>query len=307
MRTITASLVLASALLLAGPSAAIGASRFADVRVVTNDGQTLTDVRQYTDDVRVKASSEADCFGDGNPSSNQRYRLRRPNTLGALVDAASFDRALRPLMVTDAFFDDGYGFGVCDIGGIETEGFSYWYLAVNGEGATTGPDLIPVHNRDRHLWYLTSGSEAGFPAELELRAPARAVVGEPFTVRVLRHFADGTREPAVGVTVTGALAAPTDAEGRTQATVTGAKNDLRATGGTDDAPSAELRVCGSDTLADCPPRRGLRIYGSSGPDRIRATRGPDKINCGRGRDIVYIRRGERDDRIARSCERVIRR
>ena len=54
------------------------------------------------------------------------------------------DDDLKPLMITDGFVDDGFGFGVCDIGGLETEGFSYWYSAVNGVSSSTGPDLIPV-------------------------------------------------------------------------------------------------------------------------------------------------------------------
>lgn len=291
---------------LALPALAGADSRFADVRVVTSDGETLAEFRQYSDDVSFRSSRRADCFGESNPSSNTRYELDRPTALGALVDAEDHADALSPLLITDAFVDDGFGFGVCSIGGVETVGFAYWYLAVNRVGATTGPDLIPLRNGDNHLWYLTKGTEPGFPNELVLKAPARVEPGTPFDVRVVRFAGNGEREPAAGVVVSNALA-PTDAEGRTTAVVTSRFTRLQATGADDDVPSNRVRVCAADPVSDCPAAHGKRIFGSGGPDRIAATRGPDAIRCRGGRDVVIVRRGDTGDRIADSCERVVRR
>lgn len=289
------------------PAVADAGSRFADLRVVTGGGKTLAEFRQYADDVRFRASRRADCFGAGNPSSGRRHRLTDPNPLGVLVEASRHARSLRPLLITDAFVDDGFGFGVCSIGGFETVGFSYWYLAVNHTGASTGPDLIPMRSGDQQLWYLTKGSEPGFPNELVLRAPARVAPGVPFNVKVTRFAGDGSREPAAGVQVTGAPA-PTGPDGRTTVVVGPGRRALRATGNADDILSNRVRVCASETASECPAAHGRRIFGSAGPDRIRATRGPDRINCRAGRDTVVVRRGAaRGDRIAASCERVIRR
>ncbi len=74
---------------------------------------------------------------------------------------------------------------------------------MNGVSSSTGPDLIPVKNGDANLWYLTTGGEPGFPSELRLKAPARALVGEPFTVKVTRVLPDGTRSRPQGRSLTG--------------------------------------------------------------------------------------------------------
>ncbi len=102
-------------------------SKWADIRVVTHTGETLADHRQYTEWVKVKTSVDADCFGPSNPSTGDTYKVKEPTVLGTLIDASKIDDDLKPLMITDGFVDDGFGFGVCDIGGLETEGFSYWY------------------------------------------------------------------------------------------------------------------------------------------------------------------------------------
>jgi hypothetical protein len=290
---------IATFVLLAVPTAQ-AKSKYTDIRVVTNDGTTLADHRQYTDDVKVKTSVEADCFGPSNPSSGDSYKLKDPNVLGALIDASKFDSDLKPLMITDAFVDDSFGFGVCDIGGLETEGFAYWYSAVNGVGSSTGPDLIPVSNGDRNLWYLTTGDEPGFPSELTLKTPARAVAGEPFTVKVTRLLPDGTKEPAEGASVNGATA---DEDGKVEIQAKGTIT-LRATGNSDDAPSALVDMCVGAELSDCPKHMGIEISGSAGDDEIEGTKGPDAIDCGKGEDIV--RNAQNSDEIAGSCEKVKR-
>jgi len=291
---------LVTTILVAAP-AAEAKSKYADVRVVTNGGVTLADHRQYTEKVEVDASRKADCFGDMNPSSNKDYKLSEPNVLGALIDSSQRDSDLKPLLITDAFVDDGFGFGVCDIGGVETSGFSYWYSSVNGVGASTGPDLIPVHNGDENLWYLTTGNEAGFPAELSVDAPTAVLTNEPFTVIVSRTLADGFTEPAEGVSVGGET---TGSDGTAELTAEDGTTKLVATGGPDDVFSRAVKVCAAATLAACPESFGLRIYGSSGDDRIRSTFGDDVVKCGRGDDVVV--NAQRDDRISANCEKVKR-
>lgn len=287
-------------ILVAAP-AAEAKSKYTDIRVVTNAGDTLADHRQYTEKVRVRASRKADCFGEMNPSSNRRYKLETPNVLGALIDSSRLDSDLKPLRITDAFVDDGFGFGVCDIGGVETSGFSYWYSSANGAGATTGPDLIPVQKGDENLWYLTTGNEAGFPAELSVDAPVRVLTNDPFTVTVTRLLPDGTSEPAEGVSVGGET---TGSDGTAEVTAGEGTTKLVATGGPDDVFSQTVEVCAAATLAACPEARGIRIYGSRGDDRIRSAPGDDVIRCAGGDDVVVG--AQRDDRIAKSCEKVKR-
>ncbi len=293
---------IATVVLLTAPAAEAKSSKWTDVRVVTNTGDTLAEHRQYTDEVRVKTSVEADCFGPANPSSGETYKLKEPNVLGALIHSAKNDDDLDPLMITDAFVDDGFGFGVCDIGGLETAGFAYWYAAVNGVGATTGPDLIPVSNGDYNVWYLTTGSEPGFPSELRLKAPARTLAGEPFTVKVTRVLPDGTKEPAAGVTVGGE---ETDEDGVAVLLAEEPGGQIvRATGESDDVPSSALSVCTADVLAECPRKRGIVIHGSPGDDEIKSTLGPDLISCGKGDDVV--REAQNTDKVSGDCERVRR-
>ena len=294
---------IASVVLFAAPAADAN-SKWADVRVVTNDGTTLAEHRQYTDDVRVRASEEADCFGESNPSSNRDYKLNDPTVLGALLDAAKNDRDLRPVLITDAFFDDFGSFGVCEIGGVEPTGFSYWYSSVNGEGAVAGPNQIPVENGDRNVWYLTTGNEPGFPNELRLKSPTRVSPGVPFEVKVTRLLSDGSREPATGVRILGGSGGVTGPDGKAVVSVPAGKTKLRAEGAPDDIPSAAKRVCAAADLSDCPKRFGLKIRGSANPDEIRGTRGADNIKCGRGIDIV--REAQKKDSIAKSCEKVRR-
>jgi hypothetical protein len=320
-----AAAAIAAMLLLSG--AARASTKWADLRVVTHTGRTLAEFRQYTGTTAVRASHKADCFGPSNPSSNKRYRLRGANALGVVKDALASDRDLRPLLINDAFVDDGFGLGVCVIGDFATEGFSYWYLAHDRVAASTGPNLIPLHNGDKVLWYFTSGSESGFPTELALRGPARARPGQAFRVKVLELRPDGSRHPAAGTTVRagGKDLGTTDSAGRLEVTLPGS-SVLKATRGVDDVPSNRLAVCVKGHLNRCPDAHGKRILGSAhgdhivgtaGWDAIRSRRGRDevdlrsggrdRVHCGGGRDRVIVERGDRNDDIGPSCERVVKR
>jgi len=305
-------------------ASASASTKWADLRVVTHTGRTLAEFRQYTGSTTVRSSTKGDCFG--SPSTNKRYKMDDANALGIVEDALASDRALRPLVLTDAFVDDGFGLGVCTIGGFTTAGSSYWDLVVNHVASSTGASLTPVHNGDQILWYFTSGSEPiSGPRELVLRAPASAKPGKPFTVSATRYTSSGKGSPAAGVTVTadGKSIGKTGADGELTATMPDSAT-LQADGTPNDIPSNEVRVCVGS--GQCPDAHGKVIYGSEHADRIKGTKGPDRItarggadvidlrsggkdrvSCGGGRDEVIVGSGDRNDHIASSCERVKRR
>jgi hypothetical protein len=109
--------------------------------------------------------------------------------------------------------------------------------------ASTGPDLTPLHRGDHVLYYLTSGTESGFPTELALRAPAHATADKSFGVRAFAFDSAGKRSPAGGVTVRGGDSpVTTNSNGRATVTVGSAgRAHLRAAKG-DDIPSSRETV-----------------------------------------------------------------
>jgi hypothetical protein len=321
-----AAIAAAVAVFASAAGTAAAETHWADLRVVSHTGRTLAEFRQYTGTTTVRSSRGKDCFG--SHSSRKRYRLKGPNALGIVKDALASDKALRPLVLSDAFVDDGFGLGVCAIGGFTTVGFSYWDLIRNHLTATTGAEFVPVENGDRILWYFTSGSEpSSGPRELELRAPPSAAPGDPFTAKVVRFNAKGKSSPAGGVGVyAGTRRLGTTGAGGELRVRLGSSARLEAIGTPNDIPSNHVAVCVSDTPDKCPKAHGALIYGSGHADRIRGTRGwdrikarggrdvinlrsggKDRLNCGGGRDRVIGNRGDRNDRIASNCERVIRR
>jgi Domain of unknown function (DUF4430)/RTX calcium-binding nonapeptide repeat (4 copies) len=304
-------------------ASAAASTKWADLRVVTHTGRTLAEFRQYTGSTTVRSSTKGDCFG--SPSSDKRYKMGDANALGIVKDALASDRSLRPLVLSDAFVDDGFGLGVCTIGGFTTVGSSYWDLVVNHVASSTGASLTPVHDGDQILWYFTSGNEPiSGPRELVLNAPASAKPGKPFTVKATRYTSSGKASPAGGVTVTadGKSIGKTGSDGELTATLPDSAT-LQGDGTANDMPSNRVRVC---VGSECPVAHGKVIYGSEHADRIKGTRGPDRIsarggsdvvnlrsggedrvNCGGGRDEVIVDSGDRNDHIASSCERVSRR
>ncbi len=320
----SAAVVIISLLL---PSAALAATKGVDLRVVNSAGKALTEQRQYTGTVRIKTDPQANCFGQGTGGSGDRVRVKRATALGAVRDALAWDRDLRPLSVTDAFLDDGFGLGVCGIGGFESQGSSFWYLKRDHVGSQVSGSQLRVHAGEDVLWYLAPSFPP--PPELRLKAPARAKPDVPYQVTVYSYADNGTRSAAAGATVTGA-AAPTGAGGHTMVTSTETGIDrLRATRG-QDIPSNRVKVCVRASLPHCSQAHGKRIIGSRRRDEIKGTRGwdaikarggddrvsirlslrpggHDRVNCGGGRDKVVVRRGDHNDRIAPSCERVVKR
>jgi hypothetical protein len=313
----------AVALSLLLPGAALAATIGVDLRVVNTAGRTLAEHRQYTSTVSVKTDPQANCFGQGTGGSGDRVQVNGATALGAVRDGLAWDGDLRPLSVTDAFLDDGFGLGVCGIGGFESQGSSFWYLKGDHAGSQVSGSQQRVHAGEDVLWYLAPTFPP--PPELRLNAPARAQPDVPYQVIVYSYADDGTRSPAAGARVTGA-AAPTGAGGRTMVTSTQEGTDtLQATHGRD-IPSNRVKVCVDADLSRCPQTHGRRIIGTVRGDEIRSTPGWDAItalggddqvgllaggrdgvNCGGGNDTVVLRRGDNNDRIAATCERVLRR
>jgi hypothetical protein len=286
----------------AAATSAAATTKPVDLRVLTHTGKTLADFRQYTGTVKARTTHKADCFGKGNRSHDRTYTAKGTTLLGALVDGARHDSKLNPLLLTDAFVKQGFGLGVCGIGGFETKGLSFWYAVANHRSASTGADLTPLHAGDEALYYLTSGNEKDSPPELALSLPARARPGVPVRATVRAYDPGGKATPAEGAEL-GHGAAPTDAGGHTEIAFPSAgRSEVQATLG-EDIPSRALSVCVNADVSKCPAHFGRRIFGSDAADRIATTPGHDVVNCGKGRDVVIRSAG--DDRIARNCERVI--
>jgi hypothetical protein len=309
-----ATLILASAAQAANKTGA-------DVRVVTADGKTLVDQRQYTGTTKVKTSPKADCFGDGTGGSGDKVEVPGSTALGAVSDASAYQQKLRPLLLTDSF---DFGIGICGFGGVVAPQTGYWYLKLNHEATMTGGDQTFVEKGDDVLWYLIEDYNQPPPEELELKAPAVVEPGEKIPVRVFRYADDGSKSPAAGVKVAGAV---TGADGTAEVAPTGASTRLQAVR-SGDIPSRVLDVCQQQAISDCPAGHVLDIAGTDADDKIKgdkrpvvieAFRGDDKVDlrsskdsappivkCGPGKDTVTVRDGQKFT-ARNSCERIRRR
>lgn len=293
------ALTCALAALTLIPAAAAAApekSGPADLRVVDASGATLAEHTQYTAEAKVKARPEADCFGEGTGGSGAMATVPGRTALGAVIDASAWDRDLNPVLVTDAF---DFGLGVCGFGEAVAPSTGFWYLKINHVASQVGGDQATVRRSDEVLWFLIEDFNQPVPAELELVAPVRTTE-ETVEVRVFEYADDGTRSPAAGANVTGALQ-PTDAEGRTTVPLATAgpleDPSFAALQATREGaiPSNGATVCRSSSLARCPASEPTTIRGTDGRDKITGTDGPDEIKAGDARDRVSA--GDGDDRI----------
>jgi hypothetical protein len=296
---------LALITLLCGAAAAAAKTVPVHVRVLSTGGNVLADQLQYTGPTSVPTSHGANCFGAGTGGSGRPAKVPGTTALGLLGDAARTDRDLRPLSISDHF---DFGLALCGVGGHVAKGSKSWYLKVNHTDPQLGGDSVKVGRGDDVLWYLAPSYP--YPDELELQAPARALPGVPFAVRVLGFDDAGKRSPARGVKLPGADL-PTGSDGRT--TVQLDRSTLLTARRGKAIPDA-ARVC---VGASCPAKPALVIAGSSardviagsgGPDRVLASGGPDRVNvsgggadmvdCGSGKDVVVLDPSDR----ARRCE-----
>lgn len=301
-------------------SAASAKSVRADLRVVDSSGKTLAEMTQYTSTsaTKVKTDPKADCFGDGTGGSGAKVAVPGSTALSQLAAAGRVDRDLNPLSISDSF---DFGLALCGIGDAISPQTGFWYLKRNLSGSETGGDQTPVEAPDTVLWYLIEDFAAPTPDELVLNAPNRVNRDGEVRVEVTAFADDGSREPAVGATVSEA-AEPTDSQGRTIASSADDLLRLRAT--LDGAiPSNENIICTlpaekcpagyAEVIAGTPKadvieadRESETILAGGGDDKIDASAGTphDLIKCGGGKDEVRLSGADAELAVLKGCERV---
>lgn len=296
----------------------------ANLRVVTDTGKVLADVRQYTDTTAVPTSPQALCFIGGVGGSGKPATVFGPTALGSVADAAQSVPALNPILVTDEF---SFGLGICGFGGVSAKSdFSnFWEVRVDHKVSSLSGDKAQVSSGDDVLWSLVPATfDPMFnpisEPELSLQAPARTTPGAPVTATVLEYSPAGFLRPAVGASVTGA-ASETDAQGHVQMSLAATATLTATRAGA--IPSRSIGVCVKAKLKRCAPKRGLPIFGSELADKVGGTlgndtikarggddgisvrgRGRDKVQCGAGRDTVKADATDRVDKA--SCEQIDR-
>jgi hypothetical protein len=78
--------------------------------------------------------------------------------LGIVVEAAKSRSGLNPLLLTDTFVSQGFGLGVCGIGGQVASGSAFWYTKVDHTGLQVGGSQFAIHAASRcsGTWRRTS-------------------------------------------------------------------------------------------------------------------------------------------------------
>jgi len=204
---LVAACALAFILVLCSAALAVAKGTPADLRVVAGQ-KVLADQTLRTGTTAVPTSRRASCFGSASVGSGKNVRIAGATPLGLLAQAARSNKALQPLLITDAF---SFGLGLCAIGGVEPKGKeAFWQLRIDHKASSVGGDAVKLKPRQEALWYLTEASPG--PAELALKAPRAVRPGKAFRVRVLAYDEKGRAKPAAGVKVSGA-ASRTDARG----------------------------------------------------------------------------------------------
>ena len=301
---------------LATPSAS-AKTALAELRVEGPDGTLDPGTWYVTGTEKIRKSRPGDtCVRDQG-----KLRFPGPSALGIAQTGSDHRKALRQVRVR---LDEAGPF-VCEIGGIlgrpftDPDGFAGWSYWLDNEFGSQSADLVRLGRGDRVLWVFSDFNVN--PAEqvntgdaLELRGvPARG--DGTFEVTVIAHVFDGSSEPAAGATIEGASNVNELGDGRYEVTVPAGKTTLTATRDVD-IPSNHVTTCargqsfGSDKGDKIKGTRGWdKISSAGGSDVIKIrSGGRDRVNCGAGkRDKVKVKRGDRDNKIARNCERVIRR
>jgi len=328
----TAGLVLAACATLAAVAMSARASVPVDLRVVSNDGGNLADVRQYVPgNTTVKTYAGDDCIDPTPPfkqSSGRSYTQSGPTMLSAIWEAAQVEPALQPVRLSDADYASFGSLTICQINAKTPPGF--FFLRANHQTLQVGASLFAVQGGEDLLAYRTP-DDLTTDDELALSAPVRTAPGVAVTVNVRAYTSTtATVEPRSGVTVVGGDSpAQTDFAGNAAVSFAAAGvYRLTALGDYNDIPSRTLTVCvNARPEQACPAERGREILGSDEPEGIKGTDGDDvirprggkdgvkaaagadlivangggrdRIFCGGGKDTVVR---DRKDRVSKSCE-----
>jgi hypothetical protein len=323
-RSLRRSVAVAALALLSIPVAAsaaqtkpVPATVGAHLRVLDpSQSISATEATVYSSSTNLPTSKHATCFGPGTGGSGHSIALKGATALGLVQSASKEIDGLR-LAVTDHF---DFGPGLCGIGSSVASGDEFWDLIVNHTASQVG-GAQKIHGGDDVLWYLAPSYPPG--PELQLKAPAAVPGPGDYQATVYQFDSEtGARSPAPGVTVDFA-SQPTDAQGHT--TMTFGQSGTAGVGATrpsDDAiPDAGVVCVGTDN----PCGAFNDIYGSARDDQIKGTgqsdfidagKGDDKINlrgggsdivnCGAGKDKVVVQKGDHDDKIRATCEKVVK-
>jgi len=319
-----AGAILAVFLSFAIPTSAQAKSALAELRV---EGPMVTldpGAWYVTRPEEVRKSRPADdCERTGG-----EIAIEGPTPLSLVASGEAFNRDLSQVRVRR----DEAGLFICEIGSFlgrgftDPAGFAGWTYYEDFVFGSSAADQFELETNDRIMWVFSDFGEttqANSGDVLEMRGVPPRSRGT-FTLRVVGHRFDGSVNPATGVTIEGAESVSDLGDGRYEVSVPHGMTTLRAVRGVD-VPSNQLETCTRADLSDCPRAHGRTIVGSARGDELPGTRGfddisgrggddtidirnggRDRVNCGGGDDEVLADRGDSDDAVAPSCEKVKR-
>lgn len=313
---------------------AIAKDKVVDLRVLTPAHALTDDSAFVTGTESVKTDPKAKCFFDGTGGSGAKVTLPGATALGAVISATDNVGAVKPVSVTDEF---GFGLGVCGFGKAKADGNSgeSWGVKVNRRDLSVGGDQAKVRNGDTVTWFLGTLQPPDYanPSELSLKAASQKPGSSSVSVKVTStscSYDSGvndyvcSRQPVEGAKVSGGEkpAAQTGADGRATVPGSGVRKLKAKLSGS--LPARPAVVCFKAKVSKC-PRVARKIVGRNVGDNFSALKGnddvfshgggdridlrsggSDHVNCGPGKDVVIVARDDHNDKISRSCERVIR-
>ncbi len=320
-------LALLALLIAAAPAAA--KTKLVELRVEGN-GTTLDKGTWYAVTAqKIKRGDGPDCIN--RRGADTFTGVNALTSLGA-------GQAANPALGTVRSRATDIGTQVCQIGSLKSFGeypnaSAGFFYFVNFESGFSAANEARVQGGDRVLWHYVSfpsvppatgdppSANTGCVLELS-QVPAQDDDGK-ITVRVDANGFD-CNPTDTGVGFFGSTSTTPLGGGQYEVQLAPGTTEITAVR-SPDVRSNRFSVC-VGPAANCPVAHGRKIVGSdrrdgipgtAGFDRIRSGRGNDRINlraggedrvsCGSGKDVVLAKRGDRDDRISRSCEKVRRR
>jgi RTX calcium-binding nonapeptide repeat (4 copies) len=265
--------------------------------------------------------------GDACVRRTGSIRVPGPTAMGLPQTGSESNADLRQVRIRR----DEAGLFMCEIASVvgrpfsHPDGFSGWTYWQDYVAGTAAADQVRLRSGDRILWvYSDFGTTTPLNQgdALELRSVDPGTTDGSIEVRVVAHRFDGGTSPAEGVTIEGAQSVTELGAGRYNVSLGEGLGTLKASRGLD-IPSQPVETCFRAAKGQCPRAHGRTIVGLSTADSLRGTQGwdqidsgrgrdridlagggRDRVNCGPGHDLVLRKRGDRNDQIHRSCERI---